>query len=104
MAMVPGFRLSYQSVLAYISFDTVPAPKGAATHIEAFARVLGGRFGGVELVTVAAGAECAARVERWPGGFHTELPAGGVSCIGRGLCVRHFFFAGGVGRRVQGGA
>jgi glycosyltransferase involved in cell wall biosynthesis len=93
MAMLPGFRLSYQSVLAYISFDTVPAPKGAATHIEAFARALGASFGGVELATVARGAACVARMERWPGVFHTELPAVGVSLIDRVLCFRHYLSA-----------
>ena len=98
---MPRFRLSYQSVLAYISFDTVPAPKGAATHIEAFARTLGESFGGVELVTVAAGAECVARVERWPGVFHTQLPAVGVSLIDRVLCFRHYLSAWLAGRRFE---
>ncbi len=88
--MSPGFRLSYQSVLAYISFDTVPAPKGAATHIQAFARALAAEFGGVELVTAAAGAECISSMERWPGVIHTELPAVGVSLIDRVLCFRHY--------------
>ena len=101
MAMLRGFRLSYQSVLACISFDTVPAPKGAATHIEAFARTLAGSFGGVELVTVAAGAECVARVERWPGVFHTELLAVGVSLIDRVLCFRHYLSAWLDGRRFE---
>jgi glycosyltransferase involved in cell wall biosynthesis len=99
--MLPGFRLSYQSVLAYISFDTVPAPKGAATHIEAFARTLGESFGGVELVTVAAGADCGERVERGPGVFHTELPAVGVSLIDRVLCFRHYLSAWLAGRRFE---
>ena len=76
--------------IAYISFDTVPAPKGAATHIEAFARALAGGFGGVELVTVSPGAEATARTERWPGVFHTELPALGESLIDRVLCFRRF--------------
>ncbi|HEV2690544.1 MAG TPA: glycosyltransferase family 4 protein, partial [Bryobacteraceae bacterium] len=76
--------------IAYISFDTVPAPKGAATHIEAFARALAGEFGGVELVTVAPGAEASLRTERWPGVFHSELPAMGESLIDRVLCFRGF--------------
>src|SRR5258708_21874900 len=75
---------------AYVSFDTVPAPKGAATHIEAFARTLGDTLNGVELVTVALGAESSARVERWPGVFHTELPALGATLIDRVLCFRRF--------------
>lgn len=79
------------SRLAYVSFDSVPAPKGAATHIEAFARSLAAEFGGVELVTVAAGAETSLGVERWPGVIHTELPAMGESLIDRVLCFRRFF-------------
>jgi len=78
------------SRVAYVSFDTVPAPKGAATHIEAFARTLGTTFGGVELVTVALGSESTARIERWPGVFHTELPALGATLIDRVLCFRRF--------------
>lgn len=76
--------------IAYISFDTVPAPKGAATHIEAFARALGAGFGGVELVTVAERSEPVMCCERWPGVFHTELPAMGESLIDRVLCFRRF--------------
>lgn len=75
---------------AYVSFDTVPAPKGAATHIEAFARAVGAALGGVELVTVALRSESTARVERWPGVFHTELPALGATLIDRVLCFRRF--------------
>jgi len=75
---------------AYFSFDTVPAPKGAATHIEAFARTLGAAFGGLELVTVALGPESTERVERWPGVFHTGLPALGETLIDRVLCFRRF--------------
>ncbi len=78
------------SRIAYVSFDTVPAPKGAATHIEAFARTLGATFKGVELVTVASGTESTARIERWPGVFHTELPALGTTLIDRVLCFRQF--------------
>jgi glycosyltransferase involved in cell wall biosynthesis len=77
--------------IAYVSFDIVPAPKGAATHIEAFARTLAAEFGGVELVTVAAGAQTSLGMERWPGVFHSELPAMGESLIDRVLCFRRFF-------------
>src|SRR5580698_5795341 len=77
------------SRLAYISFDTVPAPKGAATHIQAFARTLAGAFGGVELVSVADGADVRS-TERWPGVSHTELPASGATLIDRVLCFRRF--------------
>ena len=39
---------------AYISFDVVPAPKGAATHILAFTKAIANQLGNVDLVTVAA--------------------------------------------------
>jgi glycosyltransferase involved in cell wall biosynthesis len=77
-----------ESRIAYISFDTVPAPKGAATHIEAFARLLGAAFGGLDLVTVAPGPDAIPPVERWPGVIHTALPATGPSLIDRVLCFR----------------
>jgi glycosyltransferase involved in cell wall biosynthesis len=76
--------------IAYVSFDTVPAPKGAATHILAFAQALRETFGGVDLVTVAPGVESATNPERWPGVFHTELPALGETLIDRVLCFRRF--------------
>lgn len=77
-------------MIAYISFDTVPAPKGASTHIEAFTRALAKGFGAVELVTAGPAALATARIERWPGVFHTELPARGVSLIDRVLCFRRY--------------
>ena len=73
--------------LAYVSFDTVPAPKGASTHIQAFSRALAGAFGGIELVTVG---ETLASGERWPGIFHTELPALGDTLIDRVMCFRRY--------------
>lgn len=39
--------------IAYLSFDRVPAPKGAAVHIAAFARALGQAFAPVTLLTLA---------------------------------------------------
>jgi glycosyltransferase involved in cell wall biosynthesis len=74
--------------LAYISFDTIPAPKGAATHIAAFTRALAQAFGSVDLVTVSSSESPTPPFERWPGVFHTELPALGVSLIDRVLCFR----------------
>ncbi|MBZ5621340.1 MAG: glycosyltransferase family 4 protein [Acidobacteriia bacterium] len=74
--------------LAYISFDTVPAPKGAATHIAAFSRALAGAFGSVDLVTVCGAAASEPHAERWPGVFHTELPGLGINLIDRVLCFR----------------
>jgi glycosyltransferase involved in cell wall biosynthesis len=78
------------SRLAYVSFDTAPAPKGASIHIESFARALVEAFGDIELVTIAAGAEPSASIERWPGVFHTELLALGETLIDRVLCFRRF--------------
>jgi glycosyltransferase involved in cell wall biosynthesis len=77
-----------RSRIAYISFDIVPAPKGAATHIQAFAQALGRRFGAVDLVTVAVGTAQTQPVERWPGVCHYELPAVGKSLIDRVLCFQ----------------
>jgi glycosyltransferase involved in cell wall biosynthesis len=76
------------SRLAYISFDTAPAPKGASTHIEAFARALADAFGAVELVTITTDAKASNSVERWPGVFHSQLPALGETLIDRVLCFR----------------
>ncbi|WP_428264152.1 glycosyltransferase family 4 protein [Haliangium sp.] len=43
--------------IVYASFDRVPAPKGAAVHIEAFVRALGRAFAPVELFTLAPPAD-----------------------------------------------
>lgn len=77
--------------MAYVSFDTVPAPKGASTHIEAFARGLASRFGAIDLVTVADSILPPPPEERWPGVLHHRLPASGPSLIDRVLCFRAFF-------------
>jgi glycosyltransferase involved in cell wall biosynthesis len=76
--------------IAYISFDTVPAPKGAATHIQAFVQALARRFGALDLVTVSAGMVETPAFERWPGVRHHELPAIGKSLIDRVLCFQLF--------------
>jgi glycosyltransferase involved in cell wall biosynthesis len=76
--------------LAYISFDQVPAPKGASTHIEAFTRGLAAEFGELDLVTVSGAADVSGPVERWPGVVHWELPALGPSLIERALCFGGF--------------
>lgn len=74
--------------IAYISFDQVPAPKGAATHIEAFVRVLGQTFGQVTLVTVAPDPDGETVPQRWPGVDHITLPAVGKTLIDRVLDFR----------------
>jgi glycosyltransferase involved in cell wall biosynthesis len=76
--------------IAYISFDRVPAPKGASTHIEAFARGLAAEFGELDLVTVSASTDPAGPLKRWPGVVHWELPALGPSLIDRALCFGGF--------------
>lgn len=76
--------------LAYVSFDQVPAAKGASTHIEAFVRGLAAEFGSIDLITVAAGRSTDEPCERWPGVMHCELPALGVSLIERVLYFRGF--------------
>lgn len=76
--------------LAYISFDLVPAPKGAAIHIQAFARALALQYGCIDLVTIAPGSEPTGPHERWPGVRHTELPALGASLIDRVLCFQRW--------------
>ncbi|MBD0268525.1 MAG: glycosyltransferase family 4 protein [Cyanobacteria bacterium Co-bin8] len=73
--------------IAYFSFDTVPAPKGAATHIEAFVKTLGATVGPVQLVTVAATPN-AEETARWPGVYHTALPALGKTLIDRVIDFR----------------
>ncbi|HEY3744075.1 MAG TPA: glycosyltransferase family 4 protein, partial [Bryobacteraceae bacterium] len=70
--------------LAYITFDRVPAPKGASTHIEAFARGLASEWSAIDLVTV--GEPSPDPIERWPGVIHWELPALGPTLIDRALC------------------
>ncbi|MGA2496925.1 MAG: glycosyltransferase family 4 protein [Tepidisphaeraceae bacterium] len=65
---------------AYVVFDRLGAPKGAAVHIAAFARALGEAFGPVDLLTVASD-ETGAAVP--PGVNHHPLPALGLNLIAR---------------------
>jgi glycosyltransferase involved in cell wall biosynthesis len=76
--------------IAYISFDVVPAPKGAATHIQAFAQSLARAFEAIDLVTVSPDAAPTATFERWPGVWQHQLPATGKSLIDRVLCFQLF--------------
>jgi len=78
-----------QRKIAYISFDTVPAPKGAATHITAFSRALATAFGSINLVTVSPTAECIDGKEIYPQVIQTTLPAFGENLIRRTLYFRH---------------
>ncbi len=77
-----------QPRLAYISFDTVPAPKGAAIHIVAFARTLASAFGEIQLVTVSPNSKITHSQEVLPGVVQTILPAVGDTLIHRVLYFR----------------
>ena len=88
--------MSNSDRFAYVSFDRVPSPKGAAIHIAEFARALGREFGGIDLVTPDSHAsEAHVEPERWPGVDHHQLPAAGQNLIVRALSFReglHRFF------------
>ncbi|NJK33508.1 MAG: glycosyltransferase family 4 protein [Oscillatoriales cyanobacterium SM2_2_1] len=72
--------------LGYCSYDTVPAPKGAAIHIQAFARAIA-TLGTLDLMTVSATGQ--PQVERHPDGYqHHTLPATGKTLIQRVLSFR----------------
>jgi len=74
--------------IAYVSFDIVPAPKGAAVHIQALVQALAAAFGEVHLVTVAPKVEPLAHTHDWPHVHHTTLPAPGATLIDRVLAFR----------------
>ncbi|PZD75109.1 Alpha-D-kanosaminyltransferase [Acaryochloris thomasi RCC1774] len=74
--------------LAYISFDIVPAPKGAAVHIEAFTGAIANQFGPLHLVSVSPTPEEILSHQRWPGVYHTALPALGKTLLDRVLSFR----------------
>ncbi len=74
--------------LLYLSFDTVPAPKGSAIHIEAFVKSLALVFAPLHLITVSPTAEQIHSPDRWPGVDHWELPALGATVINRALHFR----------------
>lgn len=73
----------------YVSFDRLPAPKGAAVHIEAFARALADRLEPIDLVTLGGDEiEPEPSVERWPGVTHHTLPSGRGHLILRAMRFR----------------
>lgn len=74
--------------IAYISFDTVPAPKGAATHIEAFTFALAQHYDRVNLVTVSPTADQQQWGDRWPGVYQVALPAIGRTLVDRVMDFR----------------
>ena len=74
---------------AYVSFDRIPSPKGAAVHIKEFVRALGREFGAVDLVTPSSEArEVELITSRGPGGDHYQLPAVGGDLIRRVMSFR----------------
>ncbi len=74
--------------LAYFSFDIVPAPKGAAIHIEAFVGAIATQFGSLNLVSVSPTPDLIPALERWPNVYHTALPARGKTLLERVLSFR----------------
>ncbi|MEA5582952.1 glycosyltransferase family 4 protein [Nodularia harveyana UHCC-0300] len=74
-----------QAQIVYISFDIVPAPKGAAIHIAAFSQALGRNFGNIKLVTVSPTATRTDNHEIFPQVMQTMLPALGGNLISRVL-------------------
>jgi glycosyltransferase involved in cell wall biosynthesis len=75
------------SRIAYVSFDTVPAPKGAAIHIAAFTQALADAFGDIQLVTVSPTAYAVNQRES-PHVIQSMLPALGDTLINRVLYFR----------------
>lgn len=78
-----------QQRIAYIAFDTVPAPKGAATHITAFAVALAAAFGDIQLVTVSPTTELLNSSLIHAAVQQTMLPALGENLIKRVIYFRH---------------
>jgi glycosyltransferase involved in cell wall biosynthesis len=76
------------SLLAYISFDVVPAPKGAAIHIMAFSRSLAAAFQKINLVTLSGNPEIISDRELATGILQTCLPVRGENLIERVLSFR----------------
>lgn len=99
--------------LAYISFDVVPAPKGAAIHIEAFVQVLATTFDDIHLVTVSLTTEATSLYLQGksglenavcllpPGVIHSTLPALGDTLINRVMHFRKQLTAWWQGRRFE---
>ncbi|BAY13920.1 glycosyltransferase family 4 protein [Calothrix sp. NIES-2098] len=82
-----------KSKIAYIAFDTVPAPKGAAIHIAAFSIALAAVFEDIQLVTVSPTITGLNSYEIYPQVMQTALPAIGDTLIQRVLYFRHLLIA-----------
>ncbi len=77
-----------KSQIAYISFDIVPSPKGAAIHIAAFSQALASWYGDIELVTVSSTANRVDADNIYPQIQNVMLPAIGETLIHRVLYFR----------------
>ena len=73
--------------ILYVSFDVVPAPKGAAVHIKHFVDALSDAFEATTLVTVSPDNEIHGPTPVKPGLLHLQLPAMGEDLVSR---VIHF--------------
>ena len=76
------------NIFAYISFDVVPAPKGAATHIMAFTKAIAERLGKVDLITIAT----AQNLDSPP--IHPEINQITLPAQGKYLIDRVLYFQG----------
>lgn len=85
--------------IVYASFDRFPAPKGASTHIAAFAGALGNTYGNVELVTLSG--QDGFSLPEMAGVQHYPLPAMGSNMVSRALSYRSELGNWWAGRRVN---
>lgn len=76
-----------KNTILYVSFDVVPAPKGAATHIRHFVCALAEAYENVTLVTVSPGEDIEEGDSFGSTIKHLKLPALGPDLIAR---VAHF--------------
>lgn len=91
--------LMSESSIVYTSFDRFPAPKGASTHIAAFAGALGEEYGKVDLVTLSG--QEGFDLPDLRGVRHHALPAIGENVVTRALGFRAEFARWWDGRRVS---
>ena len=82
-----------KSSIAYITFDIVPAPKGASIHIEAFSLALTAAYKEIHLVTVSPTANLIDTCQFHPNIKQIMLPALGDNLIQRVLHFRHLLQA-----------
>ncbi len=87
--------------MIYVSYDRLPARKGAAVHIDAFSRALGRAFGPIDLVTVVGDPRQGSPALRHPGVRHWQLPAHGANLMQRVLNFRRALSQFLSGRRVE---